>query len=262
MTHSTDRGERLADGGAVRPRVDWRADWRVEVDAGMDAANGIRRGAPGMLGLALIALGLGVVAGALALGLTGSSALAATPLLAACAAVVALALARWRPPGLLRARPIDLLWAVGFGPAAFLLAGYVAQADAGGAPPLPTLRDADGALAPLWWASGVALPLVAAVVSELFFRGVVLVAVFVSLRRLAGAPAAGFAALVAASVLSVGIDALGFGGGFGGDQLVGSAAVAITGSLLVLLTGRIWGAVGVNVVFAALGVALALAGSL
>ena len=88
----------------------------------------------------------------------------------------------------------------------------------------------------------------------------VLVAVYSAVRRLAGKAVAAFSATVVSTALFVMAHAI--LAPLTVDALVSLALVGIVGSVLVLATGRIWGAVLVHVVYNASWVALATAGTL
>lgn len=169
---------------------------------------------------------------------------------------VAYALLRSRPVGLLRIRSVDLLYAVVLGLALRMLQGVVAGTEA-----FPTVMTWDGVIpASWWWTSALPSVLVSPVVEEFFFRGLLLVAVFAMLRKAAGRPAAGFAAAMVSTGVFVLLHAV--DGALPVAEAVPLVAVGLVCSLLVLLTGRIWGAVLVHVVYNLTGIALVVAGTL
>ncbi|WP_454170179.1 CPBP family intramembrane glutamic endopeptidase [Microbacterium paulum] len=219
-----------------RPRTDWRQGGRT-----------VRPWNVTVLAVALVGVGLGVVGG----GLLARAPLPWAPfastlvLWAGMLAAVGFAFARSRPAGLLKARPIDLLWGVGLGFALRLLQGWLSGADASAFPSAPTL---DGALPTSWWLTE-ALPagLVAPVVEEFFFRTVVLVVVFQLLRRAVGSVAAGLTALLVSAGGFVLLH--GAAGALSLTDGIQLFAVGGTCALLVLLTGRIWGAVLTHVIY-------------
>lgn len=200
-----------------------------------------------VLAVALVGVGLGVVGG----GLLARAPLPWAPfastlvLWAGMLAAVVFAFSRSRPVGLLRFKPIDLLWGVGLGLALRLLQGWLSGADASAFPSAPTL---DGALPTSWWLTE-ALPagLIAPVVEEFFFRTVVLVVVFQLLRRPVGAVAAGLTALLVSAGGFVLLH--GAAGALTLTDGIQLFAVGGTCALLVLLTGRIWGAVLTHVIY-------------
>lgn len=174
------------------------------------------------------------------------------------AAVVIFALTRSIPAGLLRFRPIDLMWGAGLGVGLRLLQGWMEGIESSAFPTVVTL---DGSLPQTWWFT-TALPagVVAPVLEEFFFRAVVLVAVYQLFRRSVGLVAASLTALLASAggfvLLHSAFEALTLTGGV---QLF---AVGVTCSLTVLLTGRIWGAVCIHAVYNVTFLALALLGTL
>lgn len=214
----------------------------------------------GLLAIALMALGAGILAGFGALQLGAPPVVSTLCIWAGMLVAIVIAFARSRPVGLLRVRAVDLLWAVGLGLIVRLVQGWAAGASGAGAP-FPALPTVDGRLASLWWFDGALAPvLIAPAVEELFFRGVVLVALFTVLRRPFGSFAAGLTALLVSTALFVAAHAI--GGPATAADLVSLGALGGVCGLLVLLTGRIWGAIGLHLVFNALGVGLALLGTL
>lgn len=238
----SERGASEASGEPATPgrRRRKRTDWRL-------GGTAVRRWDLAVLSAALIGVGLGVVGG-------GAVSRIAAPWAATASTVVlwlglggavAFAFARSRPAGLLRFRPIDVLWGVGLGLGLRLLQGWVSGADAAA---FPSAMALDGGLPSGWWLTeAIPAGLVAPLVEEFFFRTVVLVAVYQLLRRSVGGVAAGVtAALVSAGgfvLLHATAGALTL---VDGIQLF---AVGGTCALVVLLTGRIWGAVLTHVAY-------------
>lgn len=189
--------------GSPAPRRSRRArrtDWRL-------GGRTVRTWREGLLAVALVALGLGMLAG------VGAQQLGAPPVVgtalpwAGMLVAIVIAFTRSRPVGLLRVRPIDLLWAVGLGLALRLAEGWL-QAASGDAT-LPSLTTVDGHLPGGWWVDGVLAPvLVAPAIEELFFHAVVLVSLYSVLRRPFGGLAAGIAALLVWSAFFVAVHAL------------------------------------------------------
>lgn len=230
-----------------------RTDWR-------QGGTTVRKWDLSVLSAALIGAGVGVVGGGVVSRIAAVWApFASTVVLwLGLAAAVVFALARSRPAGLLRFRPIDLLWGVGLGLALRLLQGWLSGADAA---PFPSAARLDGSLPPGWWLTD-ALPaaVIAPLVEEFFFRVVVLVTIYQLLRRSIGKVAAGVtAALVSAGGFVLLHAAAGALSVTDGIQL---CAVGITCALVVLLTGRIWGAVLTHVVYNATYLALVVVGTL
>lgn len=119
------------------------------------------------------------------------------------------------------------------------------------------LTTVDGGLGGWWWLTALIGPVaIAPLLEELLFRGVVLVTVFRTAKRgLEG----GILALIASTAMFVAIHAV--VGMSRWDEPVYLTLVGLTAGALVLLTGRIWGAVILHVVFNGSWVVLALAGT-
>nr|WP_243847470.1 CPBP family glutamic-type intramembrane protease [Microbacterium ulmi] len=215
-----------------------------------------------MLALALFSVGAGMLAGILIATLWPSpwAQAAATALLWVGMLVpVVRGLSLSRPAGLLRIRPLDVLFGVALGGMLRLVQGWIESA-AGGSGALPSYPLIDGGLDSAWWLTAAVAPVVVApVVEELFFRGVVLVSVFTALRRPLGSAGAGLAAVLASTVLFVVVHAS--DGTASVDQVVSAGLVGLVSALLVTLTGRLGGAVLVHVVYNASFLALAVAGT-
>lgn len=151
---------------------------------------------------------------------------------------VVIAFSRARPAGLLRLRLVDLVWGLGVGIVLRAAEGITSGANTAAFPASDSsasglsanaLRDA--------FAAGLAGPLV----EEFFFRAVLLVVLFQCFRRSLGYVAAGVTSLFASTGAFVCMHAV-----FSTLSLsdgVQLAILAVACSSLVLLTGRIWGAV-------------------
>jgi len=164
-----------------------------------------------------------------------------------------------RPAGLLRFRALDLLYAVVLGGMLRLIQGFVEAA--GGAAGFPAAPTAGGRVPTSWWLTEV-LPSVAVapVVEEFFFRAVLLISIYTILRRGFGAVAAGLAAAVVSTGFFVALHA--FTTTASVDGIVATALLGMVCAALVMLTGRIWGAVLLHIVYSSTYVALALVGTL
>ena len=164
---------------------------------------------------------------------------------------------RGRPRGLLSFRATDLLYGLALGLLLRTVQGWLAVA-AGDDGALPSYSTIDGQLSSLWLFTGLIAPVVVApLVEELLFRGVVLVSVHrIAQRGLEG----GLLALIASTASFVALHAV--SGITRWDEPVALAFVGIVCGVLVLSTGRIWGAVLVHLVFNGSYVVLALAGTL
>ncbi|RLK47965.1 CPBP family intramembrane glutamic endopeptidase [Microbacterium telephonicum] len=228
-------------------RRERRNDWRL-------GGSTVTRWREKLLAIALLSLGAGVVLGDLvgvAVPLLGQVVLWVSMLVP-----VVLALVWSRPVGLLRFRAIDLLWGVGLGLLVWMIQGWTAGREV----EFPSLVRIDGALPTGWWFTDLIAPvLIAPVVEEFFFHGVLLVAFYAWLRRPLGGFTAGLTALlVTAAVFVVLHTALAPGAV---SDVIALAVLALTTGLAVLLTGRIWTAVLVHIVYNVLGAGLLLVGT-
>ena len=168
------------------------------------------------------------------------------------------------PRGLLRFRPVDLLFGLVLGVALRFLAGGLSEAANGGVSVWPVPLTVDGALPGGWWFDGVLVPvLVAPVLEEFFFHGFLLVALFTVFRRLTAARrGAGAGALLVSTGLFLLLHQLTGSLAPGWDGAISMTLVGLVGGLLVLLTGRIWSALLLHVAFNGTYVALMLVGAL
>ncbi len=203
-----------------------------------------------MLAVALVALGVAVLVGSLVATVWQSpwAAVSATAIVWMGMLVpIVWAFTRSRPIGLLRFRSLDLLYGLVLGALLRTTQGWIDGLD-GTPAPLPGLAEVDGSPAPATLALEVVAPVVVApLVEEFFFRAVVLVSLYTVLRRPFGKVAAGFAAALASTALFVLVHGISDGGGVSG--IVSLSLLGLVCSLLVLLTGRIWGAVLVHAVY-------------
>ncbi|MGW8481862.1 CPBP family glutamic-type intramembrane protease [Microbacterium sp. NPDC055903] len=213
-----------------------------------------------LLGWAAVGLGAGILLGSLVGGMLGTVAL-----WIALIVPVILAFRRGVPRGLLRFRPVDLLYGVVLGGMLRLAQGWLDVA-LGGSGALPSYPSLDGALpTSLWTQELLGGVLVAPLVEEGFFRGLVLVAVFAVVRRTMGRDdaamrTAGVVAVTASVVLFILAHAL--LGAASSSEIASTGLLGLACGLLVVTTGRIWPAVLVHVVYNGTGVALAVAGTL
>ena len=144
----------------------------------------------------------------------------------------------------------------------FFVDGLAWQAN--GFMPWPTFANSAGELPSLWWLNGVvAAGLIAPIVEELFFRGFLLVALYTVFCRLTSSPAA---AAVAAAIINSGLFMLTHqvAGDFSLSMVgaVSTIAVGLTAAVVVLVTGRFWGALVMHVAFNSIWVLLALVGTI
>ncbi len=254
-------GAALAAGDTTAPaqrrsrrtgRAERRTDWRL-------GGRTVLAWREGLLAIALLGLGGGILAGTAALTL-GAPPLAATALVwIGMLMPIVVAFSRSRPVGLLRFRAVDLLWGLGLGLILRVVQGWAAGA--GGAPaPFPSLVTVGGALPSGWWFTDLIGPvLIAPLIETFFFSGVVLVALYTVLRRPLGALTAGLAAWLASTALFVFAHAA--LGDLTVEGVVAIGALGLVSGLLVVLTGRIWGAVLTHAVFNATGAILAIVGT-
>jgi hypothetical protein len=234
-----------------QPRTDWRLGSRT-----------VRRWREWTLAWALIGLGLGALAGSAVEWLWDwpLAPVVATGLVWAGMLVpVIRAFSRSTPVGLLRFRPIDLLWALGLAVALRIVQGWLAAAlDADGS--LPSYPLIDGQLPAEWWFTSLVAPVVVApLVEEFFFRGVLLVSIFTLLRRPLGQLSAGVVAGLASTglfVLAHTVTAT-----LGPGEILSVAALGAVCSALVLLTGRLWVAVLTHAIYNVSFVSIALLGT-
>lgn len=176
---------------------------------------------------------------------------------AAMLMAVTFALVRSQPAGLLRFRPLDLLWGLGIGLILRMVQGFIGGANLSAFPALQASGDQLGGgstVAPV-----IYLGMAGAVVEELFFRMLLLVVLFQMLRRTVGPAAAGMTALLVSTGGFVLLHAF-----FSAISLVDAMQFFLLGatcSLLVLLTGRVWGAVLVHLVYNGTLLALVFVGA-
>lgn len=215
-----------------------------------------------MLGGSLVCLGLGALAArtaALTLPLETRSGGAQAVVWLALAAPVLLAFRRSRPRGLLTWRAVDALYGVVFGVVVRVAQGMLDGL--GGHPAAwPSTFSVGGVLPDAFLLDALAGTAVSPLVEEFFFRAVVVVCAYTTLRRLCGQIAAGVAAAALSSGLFV-VAHLLVGAPGTVDVLTLTLLGGVTGAF-VLGTGRIWAAVFVHVIFNATGFALVAIGTL
>jgi uncharacterized protein len=222
----------------------------------------VRRWNWGMVGWAVLALGAGILAGGAAAQFIGGepgAILSSLALWIAMAAPVVVALRISVPRGLLRFRPVDLVFALGFGLLLRLAQGWLETA--GGFRGFPSYLIVDGRLPGGWWFTEALAPVVIApVVEEFFFHGLVLVAIYVAVLR---ASRDRTIAGVAAVALSTGLFVLAHAvvAPVAWYAAVALLLVGLVNGLLVVLTGRLWPAILTHVVYNGSYVVLALVGT-
>ena len=233
-----------------RRRTDWRLGGRT-----------VLRWREGLLAWACLVFGAALLVGsALQVFLPGTfSALIGTGLAWVGMLVpIVIAFSRSRPVGLLRIRPLDALYGVVLGGGLRLTQGWIEIAS-GGSGALPSYPRIGGSLPIGWWFTDAVSPIVIGpVIEEFFFRVVILVCVYALLRRAFGGAIAGGIAVVVSTgafLLAHGLDVVAV------DQVVSLTLLGLVCGLTVVLTGRIWGAVLIHVVYNLSFVLLALAGT-
>ena len=229
----------------------------------LEGGSSVRRWGYDLLGWAILSFGAGVLASSAlrAFVPTSFGAMSADLVLWLGMIVpVILAFARSRPRMLLRFRWLDVLYGVVLGGVLRIIQGWLEVA-AGASGAFPSYPTVNGNLVPGWWFTDALVPVVIGpTVEEFFFRGVLLVVIYTVVRRAFGRGFAGFIALVLTTGAFVTAHAI--SGPMGWDIAVALTLVGLTAGALVLLTGRIWGAVLVHVVYNGTFVLLALAGTL
>lgn len=189
-------------------------------------------------------------------GGAGAGPLATGVLWAGLLAAVIIAIVRARPAGLFRFTAQDILWGIGFGAILRLTQGLLSD-------PGTMIFPRSDALStsPYRWLVGEAIPatVFGPNVEELFFRAVLLVTVYQMLRRSIGPLSAAVTASLASAGAFVCLHAA-----FGPLDLADGLQfflVGLTCSLLVFLTGRVWGAVVAHVVYNVTYLALVVIGT-
>ncbi|WP_295844826.1 CPBP family intramembrane metalloprotease [uncultured Microbacterium sp.] len=154
------------------------------------------------------------------------------------------AFVRARPAGILTFRPTDLVWGLGVGLGLRLLQGLSSGANSA---PFPSSTSFSGILpvgdVPDVFTAGFAGP----VIEEFFFRAVLLIALYQLFRRSLGHVAAGVTAIFTSAGAFICLHAA-----FGALTLSGGLQLFLVGvacSGLVIMTGRIWGAVLAHIVY-------------
>ncbi|KTS04907.1 Abortive infection protein [Microbacterium testaceum] len=227
-------------------------DWRL-------GGRAVARWDASLLAVVAASVGVGLI-GAAVVGRIGApwASLASTVTLwLGFTVAILFAIVRARPAGLLRFDPVDLLWGlcIGLG-----LRGLQGWWSGSASVSFPTAGALDGNLPGDWWLT-VALPagLLGPVIEEFLLRAVVLVALYQLLRPAVGALAAGLTGLLVSAGAFVLLHVA-----FGAMSLIDGVLLFTVGavcSLTVLLTGRIWGAVLIHVVYNVSFLALVIVGT-
>ncbi|MFB7884611.1 lysostaphin resistance A-like protein [Microbacterium sp. NPDC056057] len=229
-----------------------RTDWRL-------GGRTVFRWREGLLAIALISLGAGVLLGSLVAAVWDSPWAAASSTAIVWIGMllpIVWAFTRSRPIGLLRVRAVDVLYGVVLGALLRTTQGWIEGLD-GTPAEWPGLVQVGGSVPLSSVIFDVVGPVVVVpVVEEFFFRAVVLVSLYTVLRRPFGKLTAGLAAALGSTALFVVMH--GISGAADVSEVVSLSLLGLVCALLVLLTGRIWGAVLVHVVYNGSYLALAV----
>lgn len=229
-----------------------RTDWRL-------GGRTVFRWREGLLAIALISLGAGVLLGSLVAAVWDSPWAAASSTAIVWIGMllpIVWAFTRSRPIGLLQVRAVDVLYGVVLGALLRTTQGWIEGLD-GTPAEWPGLVQVGGSVPLSSVIFDVVGPVVVVpVVEEFFFRAVVLVSLYTVLRRPFGKLTAGLAAALGSTALFVVMH--GISGAADVSGVVSLSLLGLVCALLVLLTGRIWGAVLVHVVYNGSYLALAV----
>ncbi|GGH41156.1 CPBP family intramembrane glutamic endopeptidase [Microbacterium album] len=260
-------GHRTASGGVAPDNIGFATEPRsrrrssaTSTRTWLEGSRTARKWDTDLIGWAALSVGAGLILSILLPTLVSGPAgtlLASTALWTGMAAPLIAAFVRTRPRGLLRFRPSDLLYGVTLGLALRLVQGWLAVA-AGGDGALPSHGQMSGTPLGLWSLTGLLGPiLLAPLLEELLFRGVILVAVYrIARRGLDGASLA----LVASSAAFVALHMI-VSPPVSWEAPATLTLFGLVAAALVLLTGRIWGAVLMHAFFNGTGLLLSLAGT-
>ncbi|MGU3645863.1 CPBP family intramembrane glutamic endopeptidase [Microbacterium sp. C23T] len=227
-----------------------RTDWRL-------GGRTVFRWREGLLAIALISLGAGVLLGSLVAAVWDSpwAAASATAIVwIGMLLPIVWAFTRSRPIGLLRLRAVDVLYGLVLGALLRTTQGWIEGLD-GTPAEWPGLVQVGGSVPLSSVLFDVVGPVVVApVIEEFFFRAVVLVSLYTVLRRPFGKLTAGTVSALGSTALFVLVH--GISGAADVSGVVSLSLLGLVCALLVLLTGRIWGAVLVHLVYNASYIAL------
>lgn len=231
-----------------RPFRDWRTGGRSS--RGWDMT---------VVAAALFSVGVGVIASALIARVPAPAAgIFSLIALWVCLGVsITFAFVRGRPRGLFTFRVADLTWAVSVGLLLRLIAGLTEGANRS---PFPSLGSS-GDIPSKWWIETAMPALIGApVIEELFFRAVVLIGIYNLLRRSVGTIPAGVTAVLGSALSFTALHLL--SGPVAGTTVLQLFLVGLACASTVVLTGRLWAAVGIHFVYNASYLVLVLTGSL
>ncbi len=149
------------------------------------------------------------------------------------------------PARLVRFRATDVVWGLGLGLALRIAQGVIERSQV---QPFPTVQTVGGPFSARWWIEqALVAGTIGPIVEEFFFRGVILVVVYRLLRR-AVAP---WAASATAVLISMGTFVL-IHQAFAFLSVAAAVQILLVGAVcgvMVLATGRIWGAVLTHLVY-------------
>lgn len=261
VVHGTPRGASAGPYGLSMPEpidaIPSRARSRRRPRGWREGGSTVVRWDLEVFGWSILSLGIGVLAarlGAILLPPAAAGLACQAVLWAAFVAPAAWAFGRSRPRGLLRFRWVDPVIGLVWGIALRLVQGALATAAGESVWPSPVAPSSVPFLV-----EAVAATIAAPAVEELYFRGVLLVAVYTVVRRVSGRAAASLSSLVVSSVLFVAAHAL-----VAPVTTAGSASLALVGAVAatcVLATGRLWPAVLLHAVYNLTGVAVVVVAS-
>jgi len=223
-----------------RKRTDWRLGGRA-----------VSRWDWTVLVASLVGVGFGVLAalGLTRLGAAPGSAFSLVGLWSGLAGAVAFAFIRSRPARLLRFQPTDMLWGVGLGLLLRLAQGLLSQSDMHPFPSSSSMSISDIVL----------ICIAGPMLEEALFRALLVVAIYQALRRSVGAIAGGITAALVSAGAFVCLHTL-----FANLTLADCLqlfALGLSCALVLLLTGRIWGAILMHVTYNVTFVLLGLIGA-
>ncbi|MFD5213438.1 type II CAAX prenyl endopeptidase Rce1 family protein [Microbacterium sp. NPDC058345] len=231
-------------------RARQRHDWR-------DGGRTVKAWDESVLAIALVSLGISLLVAA-AIRASDSALISALVadgvVLIGMLTAVVIAFLRARPKPLLRIRGVDVVYGLGFGLILRMVQGWLeVAAGASGALPAAPYEGA-------WAFAGLgALSLAGPLIEEVFLRGVLLVTAYSVVRRMTSAAPAMITALLLSATASAVVHA--WTGGTAWEAWLTPLIVALSCGALVMMTGRIWGAVFVHLVFSATHAVLAFAGA-
>lgn len=214
-----------------------------------------------LLASTFLALGVGI-AGSQLFGMSAGefASLSIVVLWAALGVPVWMALRRGAPRGLFEFLLRDLVWGLAIGLVLRVLDGLIVST-LDGPQSWPSYPSLNGQLPVSWLLTALIGPvIIAPLIEEMVFRGIILVSVFGMSRERLGRNGALSLAVGLSAVVFAAAHLISVGGGVA--QGLSWLSIGLVLGALVALTGRIWPAIIAHSVFNASYVALALAGTL